>query len=155
VLDVTCLDNPRPVAVLRMEDCHSVYLARTYAYVAAGHRGIAILDITVPDRPVIDQFYDAGGKINDCKDVKLGITYVSEFAYLADGKNGLRIVQLTSPETPGNDGFAPRPTPCLIATYKVPHGGKAVPVRVRGAFRERPAAAGANWTNRSRRGIKG
>ena len=51
-----------------------------------------------------------------CSDVKLGITYVSEFAYLADGKNGLRVVQLTSPETPGNDGFSPRPTPQLIAT---------------------------------------
>ncbi len=58
--------------------------------------------------------------------MKLGITYTSEFAYLADGKNGLRVVQLTSPETPGNDGFTPRPTPQLIATYKLPNGGEAL-----------------------------
>jgi len=61
-------------------------------------------------------------------DVKLGITYVSEFAYLADGKNGLRVVQLTSPETPGNQGFSPRPTPKLIATYPIPHGGHALSI---------------------------
>jgi hypothetical protein len=58
--------------------------------------------------------------------VKLGITYNSEFAYLADGHNGLRVVQLTSPETPGNDGFSPRPTPKLIANYKLPAHGKAL-----------------------------
>ena len=68
-----------------------------------------ILDITNPERPSVDQIFNAGGCINDLHDVKLGITYVSEFAYLADGKNGLRVVQLTSPETPGNDGFSPRP----------------------------------------------
>ena len=62
---------------------------------------------------------------NDLHDVKLGVTYVSEFAYLADGCNGLRVVQLTSPETRGNYGFSPRPTPQLIATYKLPKGGHA------------------------------
>jgi hypothetical protein len=128
VLDVTHLDRPQPVALLRMPDVRSVYLARGYAYVAAGKQGLVILDITVPDRPKIDQVYDAGGCIDDLNDVKLGITYVSEFAYLADGKNGLRVVLLTSPETPGNDGFNPRPTPCLVATYKLPHGGHALAV---------------------------
>jgi hypothetical protein len=128
VLDVTHLDRPQPVALLRMPDVRSVYLARGYAYVAAGRRGLVILDITVPNRPKIDQVFDAGGCIDDLNDVKLGITYVSEFAYLADGKNGLRVVQLTSPETPGNDGFNPRPTPCLVATYKLPHGGHALSV---------------------------
>ena len=58
-------------------------------------------------------------------DVKLGITYASEFAYLADGENGLRVVQLTSPETPGNAGFSPRPTPRLIASFKLPLGARA------------------------------
>ena len=87
-----------------------------------------ILDIERPDHPRIDQVFNAGGCINDVKDVKLGITYVSEFAYLADGKNGLRVVQLTSPETPGNDGFSPRPTPELIATFKIPKGGEALAI---------------------------
>jgi len=64
--------------------------------------------------------------MNDCHDVKLGITYVSQFAYVADGKNGLRVVQLTGPDTPGNDGFSPRPTPRLVATYPIPHEGHAL-----------------------------
>ena len=63
--------------------------------------------------------------MNEVHDVKLAITYVSEFAYVADGHNGLRVIQLTSPETPGNYGFSPRPTPQLVATYKIPKGGHA------------------------------
>jgi hypothetical protein len=143
VLDVTDMARPRPVSMLRVDDCHSIYLARTYAYVAAGARGLMILDIIHPDRPRIDQIFDANGQINDLRDVKLGITYTSEFAYLADGKNGLRVVQLTSPETPGNGGFAPRPTPCLVATYKVPHGGCAISV-CRGLDRDRAVDESGN-----------
>jgi hypothetical protein len=124
-LDVTDLSRPVPKAQLRMEDAHNIYLARTYAYVAAGKHGLVILNIENPEKFRVDQVYNAGGHINDLHDVKLGITYVSEFAYLADGKNGVRVVQLTSPETPGNHGFSPRPTPKLIATYKIPDGGHA------------------------------
>ncbi|WP_435009824.1 hypothetical protein P12x_001060 [Tundrisphaera lichenicola] len=128
VLDVTNPATPRPMGVLPLEDAHNIYLARTYAYVAAGRNGLVILDIEKPDAPRIDQVFNAGGCINDLHDVKLGITYVSEFAYLADGKNGMRIVQLTSPETPGNDGFSPRPTPQLIATFKIPKDGEALAI---------------------------
>lgn len=136
VLDVSDIEHPKPVAVMRLPDVHAVYLARTWAYVAAGPRGLIILDITQADRPRIDQQYDAKGCMNDVRDVKLGMTYVSQFAYVADGKNGLRIVQLTSPETPGNDGFSPRPTPKLIATYPIEHGGKALSV-AKGLDRDR------------------
>src|SRR6202021_3516113 len=125
-LDVTDLAKPAARGMLSMHDAHSIYLARTYAYVAAGKKGLVILDIENPENFHVDQVFNAEGKINDLHDVKLGITYVSEFAYLADGKNGMRIVQLTSPETPGNDGFSPRPTPRLIATYKIPKGGEAL-----------------------------
>ncbi len=125
VFDVTDLADPKPVSKLELHHAHSIYLGRTYAYVAAGPQGLVILDIENPEQPKIDQIYNAGGCINDLHDVKLGITYVSEFAYLADGKNGLRVVQLTSPETPGNYGFSTRPTPELIATYKIPKGGHA------------------------------
>ena len=128
VLDVTDLAHPRLVGGLELEEAHNIYVARTYAYVAAGHQGLVILDVENPERPRIDQVFNAGGCINDLRDVKLGITYTSEFAYLADGINGLRVVQLTSPETPGNMGFSPRPTPELIATYKLPRGGEALKV---------------------------
>src|SRR5262249_10907054 len=93
-----------------------------------GKNGLVIVDIENPTRPKIDQVFNAGGRINDLHDVKLGITYTSEFAYLADGKNGLRVVQLTSPDTPGNQGFSPRPTPHLIATFPIPEGGHALAI---------------------------
>jgi hypothetical protein len=80
-----------------------------------------ILDTTKAEEPRVDQVFTAGGCLNDVHDVKLGITYNSLMAYIADGHNGLRVVQLTSPETPGYEGFSPRPTPRLIATYRPKH----------------------------------
>src|SRR5262249_32514446 len=84
-----------------------------------------------------------GGRIDDLCDVKLGITYTSEFAYLADGKNGLRVVQLTSPDTPGNQGFSPRPTPRLIASYALPNGGHVLKVS-KGVDRDRAVDESGN-----------
>jgi hypothetical protein len=143
VLDVTDLAVPVLISKLDLAEAHNIYLARTYAYVAAGSQGLVILDIEQPALPRIDQIYTANGCINDLHDVKLGITYTSEFAYLADGKNGLRVVQLTSPETPGNDGFSPRPTPELIATYKFPHGAQAVGI-AKGLDRDRAVDESGN-----------
>lgn len=126
VLDITDLAKPEPVSVLHLKEAHNIYLARTYAYVAAGSQGLVILDIENPAQPKIDQVFNADGCLNDVHDVKLAITYVTQFAYIADGRNGLRVVQLTGPDTPGNDGFSPRPTPKLIASHKLPKGGEAV-----------------------------
>lgn len=128
VFDVTDLAQPKPVAKLELEDVHNLYLARTYAYVAAGHQGLVIVDIENPEAPFVDRIFNADGKINDLRDVKLGITNASEFAYLADGKNGLRVVQLTSAETPGSPGFSPRPCPTLIATRKPVKDGETLAV---------------------------
>ena len=126
VLDVTVPSEPKLTASLPMESSHNLYVARTYAYIAGGSAGLIIVDVKDPTNPRIDQIYNARGQINELHDVKLGITYTSEFAYLADGKNGLRVVQLTSPETPGSSGFSPRPTPELVATFRIPKGGAAL-----------------------------
>ena len=144
VLDVTDLAQPAPVAdAAARRTCHSIYLARTYAYVAARQAGAGHPRHREPRAAEIDQVYNAGGCINDLHDVKLGITYISEFAYLADGKNGLRVVQLTSPETPGNEGFSPRPTPRLIATYQMPDGGHALVGRPRASTATGPSTRAA------------
>jgi hypothetical protein len=143
VLDVTDLAKPVPKSVIRIPEAHSIYLARTYAYVAAGPRGLVILDITNAEEPKVDQVYNAGGHINDARDVKLGITYNSLFAYIADGKNGMRVVQLMSPETPGYEGFAPRPTPRLVATYQT-HGGAKILNIARGLDRDRAVDENGN-----------
>ena len=128
VLDITDLAKPVAKSLIRLPEAHAIYMARTYAYVAAGSQGLVILDITNAAEPKYESTFNAGGHLNDVRDVKLGITYVSQFAYLADGKNGLRVVQLTSPETPGNEGFSPKPTPRLVATFRVPHHGKVLSV---------------------------
>jgi hypothetical protein len=143
VLDITDPAHPRPLVKMDLPGVESVYVARTCAYCACGKRGLVIVDVTNPEQPKIDQVFTAGGRINDLRDVKLGITYSSEFAYLADGKNGLRVVQLTSPETPGNAGFAPRPTPELIATYRLKHGACALNVS-KGLDRDRAVDESGN-----------
>jgi hypothetical protein len=124
VLDVTFPASPRVVdgAVVPLKDARGIYLARTYAYVAAGSEGLAIVDIERPEKPRLDQTWNADGALNDANDVKLGMTNGSAFAYVADGKNGLRVVQVISAnDTPGAYGFTPRPTPLLVATYHT-HG---------------------------------
>ena len=124
VVDVTLPSSPRTVsgAVVTFKHAHNLYLARTYAYVAAGPQGLAIVDIERPEKPRLDVAFDGGGLINDAHDVKVGMTNGSAFAYVADGKNGLRVVQVISAnDTPGAYGFSPRPTPLLVATYKT-HG---------------------------------
>lgn len=121
VVDVTMPEQAKPVdgALVSLAHAHDVYVARTYAYVANGKDGIAIIDVEQPERPRLDQTYNAEGKLNDVHQVKVAMTNASLFAYVADGKNGMRILQLTSPETmPEYAGFSPRPRPVLIATFK-------------------------------------
>jgi hypothetical protein len=121
VVDVTAPEQARLVegAFVPLADAHDVYVARTYAYVANGKHGLAIVDVEQPERPRLDQTFDAGGQLNDVHQVKIAMTNASLFAYVADGKNGLRVLQLTSPETmPEYAGFSPRPRPELIATFQ-------------------------------------
>jgi hypothetical protein len=105
-------------ATVRLNHAGRLYVARTYAYVANGPEGLAIIDVENPERPRIDQMFNAGGLMNDTRAVQIGSVSASQFALVADGHNGLRVVQLISPDTvPGAQGFSPRPNPKLIATY--------------------------------------
>ena len=129
VLDVTNLEQPRLVegATIPLVDARRVYIARTYAYVAAKKDGLVIVDVTRPERPRIYQKYDAGGQLNDAEDVVVGSTNASLFAYVADGKNGLKVLQLTSPVTqPNFYGFSPAPKPELIAWARTPQASLAL-----------------------------
>jgi hypothetical protein len=144
VVDVTLPEKPRLVegAIVPLADAHNVYLARTYAYVAAGKDGLVIVDIEKPDKPKVDQTFNGDGKINDAHDVKVGMTANSLFAYIADGKNGLRVVQLMSPEeNPFIYGFSPKPTPKLIATF--PMRGEALAIS-KGIDRDRAVDESGN-----------
>ena len=93
IFDATSPNNIKssPVAVVPLNDARKVYIARTYAYVAAGKEGLAIIDVKNPEKPFINQIFTADGKINDAQDVIVGSTNASLFAYVADGKNGLKV----------------------------------------------------------------
>ena len=121
VIDVTSPAQPMLIedALVPMNDAHRVYVARTYAYVAAGEQGLAIVNAWEAEKPRLEQFFNAGGAIRDTRDVVVGTTNASLFAYLADGVAGLKVVQLTSPDLqPNFYGFSPKPNPKLIATYE-------------------------------------
>jgi len=115
-IDITDPSKPSVAGNVAIAGANSVYVARTYAYVAAGKQGIVIVDVERPDAPRIDQTFNADGAIVDAHDVKVASTNASTFAYVADGAGGLKVVQLLSPEwTPAYAGFSPRPSPRLIA----------------------------------------
>jgi len=121
ILDITDPAHPVPVekALVPLPDARNVYVARTYAYVAAGRQGIAIINIENPEEPKLEQMFDGGGKLNDTNDIKIGMVSSSQFAFVADGENGMRVVQLFSPQTqPNFYGFEPKPVPKVIATYQ-------------------------------------
>jgi len=133
-------------AVAPIEGAADVYLARTYAYVAAGRRGMVIVDIEVPTAPKVVQTWNAGGAMNDVRQIKVGMSYDSLFAFVADGENGFRIVQLVSPEDTDATrrsayGFSPAPLPKLIATFATSAPALAVS---KGLDRDRAADESGN-----------
>jgi hypothetical protein len=119
--DVVDITQPtRPVIVptghLPLVDGHKLYVARTYAYVANGKAGLAIIDVERPEHPRVYMNYNANGAISDARDVAIGAYQASLFAYVADGAGGLKVIQLMSPASqPDFYGFSPEPRPELIA----------------------------------------
>lgn len=137
VVDVTKSEAAFEVtgAKLALRDARKLHVARTYAYIANGADGLAIVDVTNPERPALYQMFNAGGTLSDARDVIVGTTNASLFAYVADGRNGLKVIQLTSPESqPKFYGFAPEPKPQMIAWY--PTGKPALSLS-RGLERDR------------------
>ncbi len=120
VVDVTSPEAPVLVRnnLIALDDANKLYLARTYAYVAAGRDGLVIVDIERPEAMREFTRYDAGGQLSDSQDVVVATTNATLFAYVADGSGGLKVLQLTSPESqPKFYGFSPEPRPELIASY--------------------------------------
>jgi len=120
VVDVTDPAKPRkvPGATVPLKEAYRIYVARTYAYVAAGAAGLAIIDVERPEKPFVYMMYTAEGKISDARDVIVGSTNASAYAYVADGRNGLKVISLTAPNNqPNFYGFAPDPKPELIAWW--------------------------------------
>ncbi len=105
-----------PNAIIPLKSANRIYVARTYAYIAAGDDGLVIVNVKNPEKPTLQQKFTANGSISDAQDVIVGTTNASLFAYIADGNNGLKVVQLTAPDTqPRFYGYSPEPKPHLIA----------------------------------------
>ena len=121
VINISEPTRPAVVANARVPiaQAHGIYVARTYAYIAAGRQGLVIVDIEKAEQPRIDQEFTANGAITDARDVKVGMIATSLFAFIADGPGGLKVIELTSPATvPGNQGYAPRPAPRLVSSAR-------------------------------------
>jgi len=123
LFDVTRLLDPVavPSGTIALPDARRVYVARTYAYIAAGTDGLVIANVTNPTRPLPYKKLTFDGQLNDAQDVIVGSTNASLFAYVADGRNGLKVLQLTAPDSqPNFYGFSPAPMPELIAWARTP-----------------------------------
>ena len=129
LFDVTDMEAPVavPSGTIPLANAQRLYLARTYAYIAAGADGLVIADITKPAAPSIYLRETFGGAMTDARDVIVGSTNASLFAYVADGRAGLKVIQLTSPDSqPNYYGFSPPPKPELIAYARTPRPALAL-----------------------------
>ncbi len=129
VVDVTQPMQPRlvPGASVALAQAAGIFVARTYAYVADGAKGLAIVDVERPARPMLLRHFDADGAIRDARDVVVASTNATLFAYIADGADGLKVIQLTAPDTqPNFYGFSPEPRPQLVARHATRHAALAL-----------------------------
>jgi len=123
LFDITDMENPVavPSGTIPLRNARRIYLARTYAYIAAKDEGLVIANITRPEAPTVYLKETFSGTMNDAEDVIVGSTNATLFAYVADGRNGLKVVQLTTPDSQKNFyGFSPAPKPELIAFARTP-----------------------------------
>jgi hypothetical protein len=74
LFDVTMLRNPVavPEGTVPLADARKLYIARTYAYVAAKNEGLVIVNVTRPLAPTVYQRVTFDGTLNDAEDVIVG-----------------------------------------------------------------------------------
>ena len=121
-IDISSPEEPVLIQdnIIKLTDAHRVFVARTYAYIAAGKEGLVIVDVTNPRK--MRHFLTFTDNIVDARDVVVASTNASLFAYVADGAAGVKVVQLTSPDSqPRYYGFSPEPVPEFIAQYQTIH----------------------------------
>jgi len=145
----------------RLASARSIYVSRSYAYVAGGESGLVVLDMTRPRAPAYVWKHDASGQIW-ANDVKIGFTNASMYAYVASGapgskkakgsaKDGLFVLQLTG-FTSDDDPYAtskahgsnPYPLPRVIARYPTKRPALAIS---EGIDRDRAVDEAGNQTS--------
>ena len=72
VVDITLPDAMQATnGRIAIADARSVTVSRTYAYVAAGAAGVAIVDVTSPTAPALQETWNADGKLQDTNQVRV------------------------------------------------------------------------------------
>ncbi|MGB0581261.1 MAG: LVIVD repeat-containing protein, partial [Limisphaerales bacterium] len=146
VVNISDPNKPQLVsdATIPLKNAGRFYLARNFAYVPNGPEGLAIIDITNPEKPRLHEMYNAKGLLTDVRAVQIGAVNASMYALVADGENGLRVLQMISPENNQQFmGFQPAPKPRLIATFPTKKPAVAVS---RGLDRDRVVDETGNQT---------
>ncbi|MGE5223438.1 MAG: hypothetical protein ACM3PY_13465, partial [Omnitrophica WOR_2 bacterium] len=72
-------------------------LQAQYVFVAAGNKGLVILDASLPTAPQVVGDFDTPGDAHD-------VAIVGHYAVIADGKRGLRLADITDPTAPAHTG---------------------------------------------------
>ena len=72
---------------------YAVALSGKYAYVAAGGRGLQVIDVSDPAQPKPAGEYSSGGMAQD-------VVVVGTTAYIADSTAGLQVIDISNPTTP-------------------------------------------------------
>ncbi len=143
IVDVTVPAKMQRVGdVVAIADARNVYVAREYAYVAAGREGVAIVDVTIPTKSRLVMNYDAEGRFGDTNQVKVGMVNDSLYGIIADGTSGVHVMQLVTPEDGGRSayGFSPEPRPRWISS-RAALGARAI---AKGLDRDRAADESGN-----------
>ena len=125
VLDVTDLANPVAGGVSSiLDDVHNLYLARTYAYVAAGNQGLVIVDIENPERAV--RRSDLQRRRLHQRPARREARHHLHQRVRLSGRRQERPARRAAhvARHAGQRGFSPRPTPYLIATRKLAERAK-------------------------------
>lgn len=93
ILDLADARHPKPLADLHLGGGFAVALAGPTALVAAGDRGLAIVDVTDPKAPVLRGLLDTPGQARD-------VAVDGSVALVADGTGGLLAVDFSRPSAP-------------------------------------------------------
>lgn len=93
VLDVTDKANPRLVSKLFLGGGFGIDVVESHAFVAAGSKGLQVIDVSEPLSPRIAGVLQTPGEAKD-------IVVRDGYAFIADGPTGLLVADISDPRRP-------------------------------------------------------
>jgi hypothetical protein len=93
VLDITDKANPRLVSKLFLGGGFGIDIDESHAFVAAGSKGLQIIDVSEPLSPVKTGVLQTPGEAKD-------LVVRDGYAFIADGPTGLLVADISDPRRP-------------------------------------------------------